>query len=195
MLRGRQTTVKIPLTRMVNIELNQPDRLLTMRVMKQSTPRRTIIVRLLSVLCVPVLASAGWLFRDDILQWTRNAPPPKPFIFEADLTRASVKDIEPIKPVEELPPVQATAPAMKAGELRKCVQEGARANNYTNIACPPGHIEMPVDDSRMSVMSGAAPMRSAPAHAPLEVRRRVYDQMVMSDDDALGLSSDPRTRR
>jgi hypothetical protein len=127
------------------------------------------------VVAILLVASAGWHYRESFAALSRSAPPPKPIVFD----NGTVRQYQVADPAS-----QAVAEPLPDGVMRKCVRRGE--TTYTNVSCPAGFKEKPVDGSRMTVVSGGdTPRPAAAAPSPAATRNALRDALDVGGDDRL----------
>ncbi len=123
------------------------------------------------------LLSGAWRYRHAVNEWLTPPPPPKPILFDNGTVRQYA-------PPASQPGGKAVVAALPPGVLRKCVR--GSETSYTNLSCPPGFREKPVDGSRVSVVPAgeraAVPAAAAP---PGQARKTLNDALDLSKDEQL----------
>jgi hypothetical protein len=124
---------------------------------KVLTQREGKMQRIVWALVALFAAAAAWSYRADIAELAEDTPPAKPIVFDNGTVRQYEAASEPETALVPKP--------LPNGVLRKCVH-GREATTYTNVPCPYGFKEKPVDSSRVSVVpAGERPVQIvAPAN-------------------------------
>ena len=96
--------------------------------------------------------AAAWRYRADIAELAQGAPPAKLIVFDNGTVRQHEAASEPEAALGPQP--------LPNGVLRKCVR--GRETTYTNVPCPSGFKEKPVDSKRVAVVpAGEKPAQFA----------------------------------
>lgn len=131
--------------------------------------------KIIVVMVVLVLGSATWRYRNHIAELTKPDHVPKPIVFD----NGTVRQYESASQAKG----QASVQALPVGALRKCVR--GNETSYTDVSCPPGFKEKPVDNSRVSVVSGGETAKQATTPALSNPRKTLRDALDLSDDEHL----------
>jgi hypothetical protein len=135
------------------------------------------MIRWMQTLGILLLASLAWKFRHVFMALAAPPPPPaKAIVFDNGTVRQ-------MAPAASEVAVQAGPPPLPPGVPRRCTRR--QETTYTNVPCPPGYKERPVDTSRVSVVESGRPAAPAQPASPEPPRKTLRDVLDLNADPQL----------
>ena len=135
------------------------------------------MIRWMQALGILLLASLAWKYRHLFAEWSAPPPPPaKAIVFDNGTVRQ-------MAPAASEAVVQAGPQPLPHGVPRRCVRR--QETTYTNVPCPPGFKERPLDTSRVSVVESGQPVAPARPAGTEPPRRSLREVMDLNADPPL----------